>query len=646
MLRERLRPAACVSVTGPGGIGKSRLVRALGARTVSCAELARAEDLFDALVRSFGIDARDPEAAALRAVANDPDVLILDDVDGLIDAAPDALVSVAEARLEGALVTTSTRHLPVIEASRLELGPLEAEDALTLLDALTEASRGASLRDEEKSHAEQLVAALEGWPLALELAAARLRVLGPRALLYRLRGNLDLLKRRPVPGKHHALGAMLEHAWQGLEPSSQRTLAQVSVFVGGFDAEAADAVVRAGDGSSVLDALQDLRDRSLVHASGSRLGCYAPVRRFAAARMLAPEEVAERHAAYFGARAFDADPAWLRREHENLLAVVDRLRDRDGAAGAERALRIVLAIGESALSRGPLGGLAERLAPALDLSARSGANAVLLGRAYALRARVRWRRGEDPAEDLGRARLMADKTRDERLVAEVRLAAAEAAEAETALALTAEEMPAPLEVTRRLLRARHGEVALGSLAGDPDPAVRGWVAFHGGRLGDARRLASESGDLALAAEVRLAGARGAEDGAARAALREARSIAARLGDARLEAEAAEALRAATPDPLAVAADGSSFVLGETHVDLGKRKALRGVLAALADAAGEALAWDRLLAAGWPGEKVRAESGVQRVRVAISTLRKLGLDEVLQTVEGGYRLDPERPLTRL
>jgi hypothetical protein len=62
--------------------------------------------------------------------------------------------------------------------------------------------------------------------------------------------------------------------------------------------------------------------------------------------------------------------------------------------------------------------------------------------------------------------------------------------------------------------------------------------------------------------------------------------------------------------------------------------------ALVDAHGStALPWDALLAAGWPGERVSAEAGMQRVRVAVSTLRKLGLAAVIETVEGGYRLDP-------
>ncbi len=66
----------------------------------------------------------------------------------------------------------------------------------------------------------------------------------------------------------------------------------------------------------------------------------------------------------------------------------------------------------------------------------------------------------------------------------------------------------------------------------------------------------------------------------------------------------------------------------------------------ADRPGALLAWDALLEAGWPGERVRAEAGAHRVRVAISTLRKLGLKDVLRTGEDGYVLDPEVAAIRL
>ena len=106
-------------------------------------------------------------------------------------------------------------------------------------------------------------------------------------------------------------------------------------------------------------------------------------------------------------------------------------------------------------------------------------------------------------------------------------------------------------------------------------------------------------------------------------------------------ELADTLRARhlTRDVLRV--DAKGFTLGSLHVSLERRHALRRIVHALAQAS-DPMDWAALLDAGWPDEQVRAESGAHRVRVAISTLRKLGLSPLL-TVENGYRLDPEVPV---
>jgi hypothetical protein len=125
------------------------------------------------------------------------------------------------------------------------------------------------------------------------------------------------------------------------------------------------------------------------------------------------------------------------------------------------------------------------------------------------------------------------------------------------------------------------------------------------------------------------------DGAA--GLARARRLAERLGDVRLWAELAPSDARVR---LRVASDASVVEVDGEPVALGTRKSLRGVVRALVDAhGGAALPWDALLAAGWPGERVSGEAGMQRVRVAVSTLRKLGLAAAIETVEGGYRLDP-------
>jgi hypothetical protein len=84
------------------------------------------------------------------------------------------------------------------------------------------------------------------------------------------------------------------------------------------------------------------------------------------------------------------------------------------------------------------------------------------------------------------------------------------------------------------------------------------------------------------------------------------------------------------------------------IELGKRVALRRIVAVLAQrrvtAPGEAVALDALVAAGWPDEKIRADAAINRIHVALSTLRRLGLRDVLLTVEHGYALDPAVAVT--
>jgi hypothetical protein len=99
--------------------------------------------------------------------------------------------------------------------------------------------------------------------------------------------------------------------------------------------------------------------------------------------------------------------------------------------------------------------------------------------------------------------------------------------------------------------------------------------------------------------------------------------------------------------LVVDADGARFRLGSTEGDLARRHAIRRVLVALAGARrerpGEALDVDALFAAGWPGEQAVHDAARERVYHAVGTLRRLGLGDVLQRVEGGWRLDPTVPL---
>jgi hypothetical protein len=174
-----------------------------------------------------------------------------------------------------------------------------------------------------------------------------------------------------------------------------------------------------------------------------------------------------------------------------------------------------------------------------------------------------------------------------------------------------------------------------------------------------RAMAACGSEHALAATIavhrltlaRLAGATAshAEDEARARALVDAHpSDDSRFALRMLIAAARPADRPA-PSALVVLEGGRGFRLprAEAIVDISRRAPLRGILSLLAtrrrDAPGEALAVDELIRAGWPGEKIQAEAALNRVHVALTTLRKLGLRDLLVTADGGYMLDPAVPI---
>jgi hypothetical protein len=161
-------------------------------------------------------------------------------------------------------------------------------------------------------------------------------------------------------------------------------------------------------------------------------------------------------------------------------------------------------------------------------------------------------------------------------------------------------------------------------------------------------LAAHRAIVELAAGARDPARAGDAVQRARFTITEAESVAARSDDVRF---ALRMLRRALPaDGLEVASDASWFVvLGRPRVDVASRPTLARVLDALVtarlEAPGAALSWESLLAAGWPGEKVLPSAAQNRVRVALSTLRTLGLRTALVTEKGGHRIDEKLPVRR-
>ena len=306
-----------VTLLGPGGVGKTRLALELahrlagefrdGARFVPLAAIKTRERLEAELV----VD--DPGAELL---------LVLDNFEQLVNAAPVVADLLASAPGVTVLVT-SQAALRVSGEHEVPLAPLAVEAAVELF------VRRARALDTADDAIVEICARLDGLPLAIELAAARTRLLSPAAILERLGRRLDLLTGGPrdAPARQLTLRAALEWSHDLLEEPERAVFAQLAVFAGGWSLDGAEAV--AGD---VLDELEALVDRSLVVRTGERFGMLETVHEFARERLSESGEidaVAARHAAWAVALAEAAEnglegadqTSWLRRldaEHENL----------------------------------------------------------------------------------------------------------------------------------------------------------------------------------------------------------------------------------------------------------------------------------------------------------------------------------------
>lgn len=322
------RGESLVTVLGPPGMGKTRLARRFSAAVRdTCPGSPGAPwesgpwfcDLTPAQ------DADEVAAVVGRAVGVAPDglsralstcgraLLVLDNVEHLPpDAA--ALVSVwLAAAPELAVLVTSREVLRIPGEHVHELTALpEAEDLFIARAA--DVRPGYQPGAEERRLVAAIVARLQAIPLAVELCAARMRVLSPADILARLDRRLELLATAPggVSARHATMRDAVAWSWDLLLPHEQAALARVSVFRGGFTPAAAERVVgpTAPGAPPVADVLRSLREKSLLwHAPTTpgaevRFGMFECIRAFAAERLTergaqAEREARRRHARFF-----------------------------------------------------------------------------------------------------------------------------------------------------------------------------------------------------------------------------------------------------------------------------------------------------------------------------------------------------------
>jgi predicted ATPase/class 3 adenylate cyclase len=362
-----------LTLTGPGGTGKTRLgLQAAGGLAdryqhgvwwVPLAPLRDSELVLETAGLALGAKDGLAEHIADRSM-----LLLFDNFEQVVEAAPDVAGLLASCpNLD--LLVTSREPLHVTGEQEYPVPPLVHEEGVGFFLTRARAVRPGFPADEAVS---EICARLDDLPLALELAAARVKALSSAQILERLERRLPLLTggARDVPERQRTLRAAIEWSYDLCSAEEQSLFRRLGVFVGGCTLEAAERVCEAD-----LDTLQSLVDKSLLRYTEDRYWMLETIREYAAEHMEASgeaEEVRRRHAEHFLAIAEEAEPhlpayrrEWLDRldrEHDNLRAAFDEL---EASGATQLLLRLAGALSRFWFMRGHLAEGRRRLEGAL-----------------------------------------------------------------------------------------------------------------------------------------------------------------------------------------------------------------------------------------------------------------------------------------
>ena len=319
-----------ITITGPGGIGKTTLARTLAADTTDrfgdglwFADLSAtdAADQVEAQVAA-AIGSHGGVADHLRSRNS---LLVLDNFEQVIEAAP--FVGAWIDDCAGLVVLVTSREALRLRAEHEHpLAPLASEAAVALFAARARAvSPGFHANQVEL---ERLCERLDGMPLALELAATRTRTLTPEQLLSRLDQRFSLLSggARDLPERQRTMEATVAWSYDLLDGHEQALFRRLAVFSGGWTLEAAESICDADP-----DILDSLAAKSLVRFEHGRFRMLETIRAYAASRLVEDPAVAaelrRRHAGWFAELAVRAEPELTGRDQEHWLNVLEADED-------------------------------------------------------------------------------------------------------------------------------------------------------------------------------------------------------------------------------------------------------------------------------------------------------------------------------
>jgi predicted ATPase/DNA-binding winged helix-turn-helix (wHTH) protein len=375
LLRPNVR---LLSLTGAGGAGKTRLAIAIasavtdqflaGIQFVGLAAISHADLVATAIMKTL-----DVQQSAGRSVSqliadhlqgSGPFLLVLDNFEQVLPAAT-VVAEILNACQALKILVTSRASLRIYGEQELPVAPLKEQPAVELFaQRATSVRPNFAITSENSAAVHEICARLDGMPLAIELAAARTKVLSPRAILERLQSRLQLLTggALDLPERQQTLRRTIDWSHDLLNESEQKLFRRFSVFSGGGSLDAAEAVCDTGLdlGLEIFDGLSSLVDKNLVQRadtgnSEARFAMLETIREYALERLLASGEesaVRRAHAAYCLVLAEEGNPelsaqeraAWLVRcdvEIDNFRSSLDWLFEKHNL---DWGLRLAMAL--------------------------------------------------------------------------------------------------------------------------------------------------------------------------------------------------------------------------------------------------------------------------------------------------------------
>ena len=555
-----------LTLTGSGGCGKTRLAAhaaAMAAESypagvwwIDLAPLRSGSAVSTAVLSAIGLREHPARTAVEQLAAHLGDgraLLVADNCEHVLDAVVDLVEPLLARTPELGVLATSREALGVpgettwrVPPLTLPFGPdvsspetLGAYDAVSLfVERARQARPNFAVTNDNAPAIAEICAGLDGIPLAIELAAARVRVLSPDQIRVGLDDRFRLLTAPPgrAAGRHHTLSASVEWSYDLLHERERTLLHRLSVFAGGFTLDAAESVCAGGgiDALEVLDVLTSLVDKSLVVAdddrSATRYRLLETIRQFAAVRA-DPDAVHDAHLAFFRRLATEAEDRFLgddpltdqlEAEHDNLRAALDRALSREDA---DAAVDLLVGLAHLWLGRGLLREAAAWFARVLGHPAVAGSPAryravwarglmaVIDGRpdpALGLAADVtEWARSVGDARYVARAQtlvgvvtVMADPVAGERVLADAIATADGASDPISSVLGRLVQLVSALHQDDHVLLAQllnEGRPVFESASGQMQAMYHGfcgWSDFRLGRLEAARSHAAMASTLA------------------------------------------------------------------------------------------------------------------------------------------------------